>query len=215
MRDVLIYCRASTAEQHADRALESLRDFSKERGWLVQREFIENASGAVLERPELVELLSIARAGDVLLVESIDRLSRLTGDEWESLKAAIQGKGLSIVAADLPTSWQLLDNPASDLTSGILRAVNSMLVDILATMARVDYETRRARQAQGIERAKAEGKFKGKPKDTELREKVQGLLQRGLKPDEIAKVAGCGRATVFRIKKEFSNSELTGHPETR
>lgn len=205
MRDVLIYCRASTAEQHADRALESLREFSKERGWRVQREFIENASGAVLERPELDALLNVARTGDVLLVESIDRLSRLTGDEWERLKAAIQGKGLSIVAADLPTSWQLLNSPTSDLTSGILRAVNSMMIDILATMARVDYETRRARQAQGIERAKAEGKFKGKQRDTDLREKVQGYLQKGTySADEIAKIVGCGRATVFRIKKELS-----------
>ncbi|WLS81261.1 recombinase family protein (plasmid) [Erwinia pyri] len=205
MRDVLIYCRASTAEQHADRALESLREFSKERGWRVQREFIENASGAVLERPELDALLNVARTGDVLLVESIDRLSRLTGDEWERLKAAIQGKGLSIVAADLPTSWQLLNSPTSDLTSGILRAVNSMMIDILATMARIDYETRRARQAQGIERAKAEGKFKGKQRDTDLREKVQGYLQKGTySADEIAKIVGCGRATVFRIKKELS-----------
>jgi DNA invertase Pin-like site-specific DNA recombinase len=72
-----------------------------------------------LERPELMRLLGEAEAGDVLLVESIDRLSRLTQKEWATLKQRIQDKGLVIVAVDLPTSWQLLNETASELTSGI------------------------------------------------------------------------------------------------
>ncbi len=55
----------------------------------------------------------------------------------------------------------------NDLTSGILRAVNAMLIDILATMARQDYETRRKRQAQGIAKAKQAGLYTGKEKDLE------------------------------------------------
>ncbi|MBQ4797229.1 serine recombinase, partial [Pectobacterium versatile] len=77
--------------------------------------------------------------------------------------------------------WQLLNNTASELTEGILRAVNAMLIDILATMARVDYETRRARQAQGIERAKAEGKYNGKSKDESARDTVREMLGQGVK----------------------------------
>ncbi|CAH5397687.1 hypothetical protein AI2857V1_3425 [Serratia marcescens] len=50
----------------------------------------------------------------------------------------------------------------NNLTNGILRAVNDMLVDIFATMARQDYEARRKRQAQGIEKAKVAGLFTGK-----------------------------------------------------
>jgi len=155
--NTLIYCRASKVEQYADRALGLLREFASARGWSVRAEYIENASGARLARPELMRLLDDAEAGEVLLVESIYRLSRLTQKEWATLKHRIQDKGLVIVAVDLPTSWQLLNDTAPELTEGILRAVNAMLIDILATMERVDYETRRARQAQGIERAKAEG----------------------------------------------------------
>jgi DNA invertase Pin-like site-specific DNA recombinase len=66
-----------------------------------------------------MRLLGEAEAGDVLLVESIDRLSRLTQKEWATLKQRIQDKGLVIVAVDLPTSWQLLNETASELTSGI------------------------------------------------------------------------------------------------
>lgn len=204
--NALIYCRASTAEQHADRALGLLREFASERGWPVRAEYIENASGARLARPELMRLLDDAQAGEVLLVESIDRLSRLTQKEWATLKQRIQDKGLVIVAVDLPTSWQLLNDTASELTEGILRAVNAMLIDILATMARVDYETRRARQAQGIERAKAEGKYNGKSKDESAREIVRAMLTVGNKPEHIMKAAGISRATFYRIKRELAAS---------
>jgi DNA invertase Pin-like site-specific DNA recombinase len=56
-----------------------------------------------------------------------------------------------------------------------------MLIDILATMARVDYETRLMRQRQGIERAKAEG-FIGSQKDAAARETVREMLAQGVKP---------------------------------
>lgn len=150
-----------------------------------------------------MRLLDDAEAGEVLLVESIDRLSRLTQKEWATLKQRIQDKGLVIVAVDLPTSWQLLNDTASELTESILRAVNAMLIDILATMARVDYETRRARQAQGIERAKAEGKYNGKSKDESARETVRAMLAVGNKPEHIMKATGISRATFYRIKREI------------
>ncbi|HDC4270975.1 TPA: recombinase family protein, partial [Enterobacter kobei] len=51
--NVRIYCRASTESQHADRALVSLREFAHSKKWQVAGEYIENASGAKLERVEL------------------------------------------------------------------------------------------------------------------------------------------------------------------
>ncbi|KDS99269.1 resolvase, N terminal domain protein [Escherichia coli 2-011-08_S4_C3] len=153
-----------------------------------------------------MSLLGEAEAGDVLLVESIDRLSRLTQKEWATLKQRIQDKGLVIVAVDLPTSWQLLNETASELTSGILRAVNAMLIDILATMARVDYETRLMRQRQGIARAKAEGLYRGSQKDVAARETVREMLGQGVKPERIMKAAGISRATFYRIKRELAAS---------
>jgi DNA invertase Pin-like site-specific DNA recombinase len=116
-----------------------------------------------------MHLLEEAQPGDLLLIESIDRLSRLQHEEWAELKATLNSKGLVIVSMDLPTSWQMVEMSGNDLTSGILRAVNAMLIDILATMARQDYETRRKRQAQGIERAKQAGLYTGKEKDMEAK----------------------------------------------
>jgi hypothetical protein len=52
-------------------------------------------------------LLADTRPGDVLLVEQVDRLSRLTEADWCKLRAAIEAKQVRVVALDLPTSWQL------------------------------------------------------------------------------------------------------------
>jgi DNA invertase Pin-like site-specific DNA recombinase len=200
--NVRIYCRASTEGQHADRALVSLREFAQSKNWQVAGEYIENASGAKLERVELMHLLEEAQPGD-LLIEAIDRLSRLQHEEWAELKATLNSKGLVIVSMDLPTSWQMVEMSGNDLTSGILRAVNAMLIDILATMARQDYETRRKRQAQGIERAKQAGLYTGKEKDMEAREVVREMLAQNVKPAHIMKAADISRATFYRIKKEL------------
>ena len=67
--------------------------------------YLENASGATADRPELLRLLKDARKGDVLLVESIDRLSRLPVEDWQKLKAAIDSKGLRIVALANPLTY--------------------------------------------------------------------------------------------------------------
>ncbi|RDG56778.1 resolvase [Klebsiella pneumoniae] len=119
------------------------------------------------------------------------------------LKATLNSKGLVIVSMDLPTSWQMVEMSGNDLTSGILRAVNAMLIDILATMARQDYETRRKRQAQGIAKAKLAGLYTGKEKDMSARGVVREMLAQNVKPAHIMKAADINRATFYRIKKEL------------
>lgn len=205
MMNVLIYARASTREQDSTRAVPALREFAGERGWAISKEYVENASGASLERPQLSLLLDEANNGDLLLVESIDRLSRLEATQWEILKRTIQDKGLKLVVVDLPTSWNMLQGKKSSLVvDGIMAAVNNMLIDMLATMARQDYETRRARQKQGIEKAKKAGVYVGKAKDERAREVVKSLLSAGHKPAKVMELAGVSRATFYRIKKEMA-----------
>jgi DNA invertase Pin-like site-specific DNA recombinase len=66
---------------------------------------------------------------------------------------------------DLPTSWQLAA-PGELIARRMFAAINSMLLDVLAAVARKDYEDRRRRQAQGIASAKAAGAYLGRPEDT-------------------------------------------------
>src|SRR5579863_5110696 len=101
------YLRASTVEQDTSRAREQIELFAADRGLPIVGTFIENESGAKLARPELFRLLSDSKPGDVLLVEQVDRLSRLTDSDWRKLRGEIDHKQVRIVALDLPTSWQL------------------------------------------------------------------------------------------------------------
>ncbi len=129
---------------------------------------MENASGSHADRPELIRLLKDARRGEVLLVESIDRLSRMDDQAWRSLKTAIDNRGIRIVSVDLPTSHQGMKAQSGDeFTDRMLAAINYMMIDMMAAIARKDYQQRRLRQAQGIEKAKASGVYKGRPVDAE------------------------------------------------
>ena len=80
-----------------------LEDAAHRHGLNVLGKYIENASGTRLDRVELQRLLSDAQPGEVLLVESVDRLSRLSQTEWKQLKDIIYAKGLRLVVEDLPT----------------------------------------------------------------------------------------------------------------
>ncbi|WP_313281684.1 recombinase family protein [Stutzerimonas balearica] len=198
---VRTYLRASTSEQDASRARDALEQFAAEHGQHIACEYLENESGAKADRPELLRLLKDAKKGDVLLVESIDRLSRLPAEDWQKLKTAIDSKGLRIVALDLPTSHQgIADTKGDEFTGRMLGAINSMLVDMMAAIARKDYEQRRERQAQGIKKAKEEGRYKGRPVDEDLHKRVRELLTAGLGVRATARHAGCSTTTVLKIR---------------
>lgn len=200
---VRAYLRASTSEQDASRARAALEQFAADHGQHIACEYLENESGAKADRPELLRLLKDAKKGDVLLVESIDRLSRLPAEDWQKLKTAIDSKGLRIVALDLPTSHQgIADTKGDEFTGRMLAAINSMLVDMMAAIARKDYEQRRERQAQGIEKAKAEGRYKGRPVDADLHKRVRELLAAGLGIRATARHAGCSTTTVLKIRDQ-------------
>lgn len=204
---VRAYLRASTNEQDASRAHDALELFANEHGKVIAAEYLENASGAKADRPELLRLLKDARKGDALLVESIDRLSRLPAEDWQKLKAAIDSKGLRIVALDLPTSHQgMQDTKGDEFTSRMLATINSMLVEMMAAIAHKDYEQRRERQAQGIKKAKAEGKYQGRPVDEDLHKRVQELLAAGLGIRATARHASCSTTTVLRIRDKITTT---------
>jgi DNA invertase Pin-like site-specific DNA recombinase len=71
-----VYLRASTDEQDATRARDQLQAFAADHGLDVVGWYVENVSGAKLARPELFRLLRDSKAGDILLIEQVDRLSR-------------------------------------------------------------------------------------------------------------------------------------------
>ena len=200
-----LYLRASTDQQDATRARADLERFATDHGLAVAATYIENESGAKLTRPELFRLLSDCRPGDVLLIEQVDRLSRLTADDWTRLRAELETCQVRVVALDLPTSW-MLAKAADDFTGRMFAAVNSMMLDVLAAVARKDYEDRRRRQAQGQAKAKAEGRYKGRPADEKRNASIACMLAKGMSWTQVQSATGCSRATVAKIAQHVRGS---------
>ena len=193
---VRVYVRASTKDQDAKRALSNLISFSQSYDDN-HVEYVEHFSGTKLDRPVLAKLLKDADQGDILLVESVDRLSRLSQDDFAILKQRIKDKGLRLVVADLPTTHTV----SKGMTGDILRVINDMLIDLLATMAKLDNDKRRERIKQGLANSgyKPTGKKANLAKHNRIRELDS---QNNMTKEEIAKAVGVGVATVYRVLKQ-------------
>ncbi|EPL2475232.1 TPA: recombinase family protein [Klebsiella pneumoniae subsp. pneumoniae] len=180
------YARVSTKEQNLDRqltALEPICDVVK----------VEKVSGKDLNRPELQKLFEFIQSGDTLICKSIDRLARNTKDLLEVVDSLI-GKG--VIVKFLDNSMSFDNTPASRLILTMMGAVAEFERGIIA-----------ARRDEGIAVAKEAGKYKGKQANQALHRKVVKYLEAGTySPDEIATLCECGRATVFRIKKEWKTA---------
>ncbi len=203
------YLRASTTEQNAERAKESLIAFAADHGKKIASFYVENKSGTTLTRPELMRLISDAGEGDVILVEQIDRLARLKQADWETLKFMLAKKRLMIVSPELPTSWIALKSAdGTEFTASILQAVNGMLLDMLAAVARKDYEDRRRRQMEGIKKAHTEGKYVGRRPDLKKRASIASLLASGHSYSNIQELLGCSRHLIADVKNIMHTESL-------
>ncbi len=196
-------------EQDALRSKNRLKEFAALHGHRIAGWYVENASSASLNRPELTRMLSDMEPGDVILIEQVDRLSRLNDAGWEILRKEITDKRLSVVSLDLPTSHMALTNAVSDdFTRSMLKAVNGMMLDMLAAIARKDYEDRRRRQSEGISKAKAEGKYRGRVADAQKHELIRTLrLVNGKSLRETARLAGVSKMTVIRVCSRTEDKE--------
>ena len=186
-------------EQDAKRALSGLIQFSQnyEPEYV---DYVENESGTKLNRPILNQLLNESMSGDILLIESVDRLSRLQQADFEILKQQIKDKGLRLIVSDLPTTHMQIKHDDS-ITKSLLELINNMLIDLLATMARLDNEKRRERIKQGLQRSgyKPTGKKANLTKHNRIK---QLLAANNMTNEEIAKAVDCGVATVYRVAKQ-------------
>lgn len=178
------YCRVSSTEQRLDRQLVVLEP-------LCDKVLTEKVSGkSTSDRPVLQNLLSQLRAGDTLLALSIDRLARNTKDLLELVDELIK-QGVTVKFVDNNMNFD--NSPASRLILTMMGAVAEFERGIIAS-----------RRNEGISLARQAGRYKGKQKNQGLHNKIIDMLQAGKNtPDEIAKLCDCGRATVFRVKKEM------------
>jgi DNA invertase Pin-like site-specific DNA recombinase len=111
----------------------------------------------------------------------------------------VAGIELHIGHGTMPTSWQLAA-PGDEFTRRMLAALNAMMLDMLAAVARKDYEDRCRRQAQGQAKAKPEGKYRGRPEDTNRNAGIAGMLKGVMSWSAIQAATGCSRATIANVR---------------
>jgi DNA invertase Pin-like site-specific DNA recombinase len=197
MKNARIYIRVSTEEQDLTRQARLVED-ARAAGYYVAGVYPEKASGARPDRPELLRMIGDLQPGDVVIAEKIDRISRLPLPEAEKLIDSIREKGARLA---VPGIVDLSEMAAGSDETGkiVLKAVQEMLLKLALQMACDDYETRRERQRQGIDLAKAKGKYAGRVADKVAHERIISLRSAGHSITSAARLSGCSESQVKRI----------------
>ena len=200
-----VYLRVSTDTQDLERQ-EEIITAAKVAGYYVAGVYREKASGARADRPELLRMIADLQPGEVVIAEKIDRISRLPLPEAERLIASIQAKGARLA---IPGVVDLSDlaNQAEGVAKIVLETMQAMLLKLALQMARDDYEDRRERQRQGIELAKAAGKYRGRRADPKRRAQVVALRTSGHSINRTAELTGYSPSQVKRIWAEVSKAD--------
>src|ERR1035437_5305905 len=155
MKVCRIYERVSTDSQDLSRQ-RVIEEQARTAGYYIAGVYREKASGTTAERAELQRMIADLQPGEVVIAEKIDRISRLPLVDAEKLVESIQARGAKLAIPGIVDLSELAAE-ADGTARIVLESVQAMLLKIALQMAREDWETRRERQRQGIELAKAQG----------------------------------------------------------
>ena len=181
------YARTSTLEQRT--GLEAQQRDLKEYG--CEKLFTEQVS-SVAEREQLEAALSGLRAGDKLVVSKLDRLARSVQHLGQIIER-INSAGASLVILDM-------GGTAVD-TSNV---TGKLILNVMSSVSQFEREMMLERQREGIAKAKAEGKYKGrKPTARAKTDMVKLALANGVSKPQICKDLGISRTSLYRIIGEL------------
>lgn len=202
------YARVSTKEQNLDLQIEYLNNNGVDNGLI----FIDKGvSGTIApaQRDGFKQLLQKARSGDTLVVYKLDRISRKYDDVQDVIKT-LKDMGLNFEIGGLPninTGNKLMD-----------KALTDMLLNLLGYVAENERAFIKERQRDGIELAKKQGRFKGKPRKYSANSKdkygryvynqIVEDLKSGMSCNAVRLKHDVGVGTVQRINKEIKSKEV-------
>ena len=189
------YVRVSTKEQNENRQVTAMREF----GIPDSNILIEKWSGKDFDRPGYQKLVRRLKAGDTLVIKSIDRLGRNYEEILEQWRLLTKEKNVAIVVLDMP----LLDTQQGRDLTGVL--ITDIVLQLLSYVAQTEREFIRQRQTEGIAAAKARGvHFGRRPKERgERYEAVMEAWKRGeISGRTAAKQLGVAHGTFQRWCKE-------------
>lgn len=160
------YVRVSSDDQNEARQVEKMRELGIDERHI----FIDKKSGKDFEREQYRAMMAMLREGDLVCIASLDRLGRNyreMGQEWEAITKVKKADILVLDMADI-----LDTRKKTDLTGTL---ISDMVVRLLSYVAEKERESIRARQAEGIAIAKAQGKYQGRKTITVDKEQFEKL----------------------------------------
>ncbi len=173
------YTRVSTIDQNLDRQLDGID---------VDRVFADKISGKNTHRPALAELLEYVRAGDTVVVHSMDRLARNL-DDLRQLVRTLTGRGVRVEFVKESLTFTGDDSPMATL-----------LLSIMGSFAEFERALIRERQMEGIAAAKKRGVYTGRKKalTAEQVAEVRERIAVGETKAALAREYGVSRETLYQ-----------------
>lgn len=188
------YARVSTREQNTDRQMEALTRFGVPEANIV----VDKASGKDTERDGYLYLKrQILRRGDTLVIKELDRLSRNKADIKRELEQ-FKEMGIRVKILDIPTT--LTDFPPEQ--QWIQEMINSILIEVLGSIAENERMKIRARQREGIEAAKKKNVRFGRPPaplPENWREVLSAVKRGEMRPVDAMRVLGVSHSRFYRL----------------
>lgn len=181
------YVRVSTLDQKEQRQLE---------GQTLDQVFTDRASGKDTQRPKLEELIRFSRAGDTVMVHSMDRLARNL-DDLRSVVQTLTTKGARVEFVKEGLVFTGEDSPMANL-----------MLSVMGAFAEFERSLIKERQREGIALAKTRGVYKGRTRALDP-EKVSELVARaaaGIPKAQLARDHGLSRETVYQYLRRSGQS---------
>ena len=203
MNKVFNYIRVSSKEQNEARQINAMKEFNKANNVDNAIELIDKATGTNTEREQLQLLLKVVGEGDLVVIKSIDRLSR-NYKECKQLWEQITSKGADIVVIDMP----MLDTRQyKDLLGSF---ISDLIISVLGYVAEQETEFRKQRQAEGIAIAKEQGKHLGRPKaeyPNSWKEVYEQWKQKEITGVQAMKELGLKKTTFYKLVKQYEGKK--------
>ena len=179
------YARTSTIDQQAgfEAQLVELKEYGCER-------IFQEQVSAVASRRELERAIDLLREGDKLIVTKLESLARNVTHMGELLQQ-IEAKGAGLVILSLGSE-----------TVDTSTATGKLILNMMVSVAQFEREMMKERQVEGIKRAQAEGKYKGRfPTAMKQADKVKALVDAGVRRIQIQENLGISKASFYRCLK--------------
>ena len=182
------YIRVSTLDQRSARQLD---------GEVLDRTFVETASGRDADRVELEAMIGFVRSGDTVVVHSMDRLARNL-DDLRSIVATLTAKGVSVHFVTEALTFTGEESP-----------IATLLLSVMGAFAEFERAVIRERQREGIELAKRKGVYRGRGRSLDP-EQAAALCRRarsGASRSQLARDFGVSRETVYQYLRCAEHAE--------